>query len=59
MFKVNNIDTRTTLIGILLVSVLLIFNIFHILFWSFYCSIVNFEHVIARWVVLEKLVPLS
>ena len=44
MFKVNNKDTRTTP----LLSLLLTFNIFHILF---YCvSIVNFEQVNADWV---------
>ena len=43
MFKVNNKDTRTTPLSVVLVSLLLTFNIFH----NF--SIVDFEHVIAGW----------
>ena len=46
MFKINNKDTRTTPV-IVLVSSLLTLNIFHTLF------IVNFELVIAGWGVLN------
>ena len=35
MFKVNNKDTS----GIVLVSLLLILNIFHTFFWCFYCQL--------------------
>ena len=46
MFKVNNKDTRTTPIVVVLVSLLLTLNIFHTLF---YVSIVNFEQVNADY----------
>ena len=46
MFKVNNNDTRTTPIVVVLVSLLLTLNIFHTLF---YVSIVNFEQVNADY----------
>ena len=47
MFKVYNKDTGTQndANGVVLLSLLLILNIFHTF------SIVNFEHVIASWVV--------
>ena len=45
MFKVNNIDTRTTP-DVVLVSLLLTLNIFHTLSSV---PIVNFEHVNAYW----------
>ena len=35
MFKVNNKDTRTS--GVVLVSLSLTLNIFHTLFYCFYC----------------------
>ena len=50
MYKINNKDTRMTPFlyptGVILVSLLLILNIFHTFFSV---SIVNFEHVIAGW----------
>ena len=47
MFRVNNKDTRTTPL-----SLLLTLNIFHNFFQCFYCfsvSVVNFKHVYADW----------
>ena len=51
MFKVNNKATRTTQ-GIVLVSLLLILNIFHTLFQ---CIFVTFEQVNAGWVSVNEL----
>ena len=45
MFKVNNKDTKTT--GVVLVSLLLILNIFTYFINCSSAFIVNFEHVIA------------
>ena len=42
MYKVNNKETRTTP-GVVLVSLLLTLNIFHILFQSFYCWLWTFS----------------
>ena len=50
MFGVNNTDTRTTL-GVALMSLLLTLTYFTP---CSSVSIVNFEHVIADWVVYEN-----